>query len=46
MLTAIWQREALREKEWVEHIFGSLISEHLIDGSNSVVMLVSLARNI
>jgi hypothetical protein len=38
MLTAIWQNEALREREWITEIFGSLISEHITDGSNSIVM--------
>jgi hypothetical protein len=38
MLTAIWQSEALREREWLTQIFGTLIGEHITDGSNSVVM--------
>lgn len=38
MLTAIWQREDLREREWVTQMFGSLIKEHITDGSNFVVM--------
>jgi hypothetical protein len=38
MLTAVWQKEALRERDWVTQMFGSLISEHITDGSNSIVM--------
>jgi len=38
MLTAIWQKDDFREREWVTQMFGSLISEHIADGSNSIVM--------
>jgi Exostosin family len=38
MLTAIWQKDDFREREWVTRMFGSLISEHIADGSNSIVM--------
>jgi hypothetical protein len=38
VLTAVWQKEDLRERDWVTQVFGSLISEHITDGSNSIVM--------
>jgi hypothetical protein len=37
-LIAVWQsREWFKQREWIEEIFGSCISEHIIDGQHQIV---------
>jgi hypothetical protein len=38
VLTALWQAEDFREREWLDELFGDHIDRHIYDGHNKVVL--------